>query len=112
MLFRIACYYLLLGVEQFQERKLEESVEQLTVAYIVNQRLLEDPPIMANPKLKVNLLPVLRIRIHVFFGPPESGSISQRYGSGFRIRLRIRILLSLSENSKKNLDFYCFVTSF
>ncbi len=55
-LCRIACYYLLLGVEQFQERKLEESVEQLTVAYIVNQRLLEDPPIMANPKLKVNLL--------------------------------------------------------
>jgi hypothetical protein len=55
MLCRIACYYLLLGVEQFQERKLEESVEQLTVAYIVNQRLLEDPPIMANPKLKVNL---------------------------------------------------------
>ncbi len=54
MLCRIACYYLLLGVEQFQERKLEESVEQLTVAYIVNQRLLEDPPIMANPKLKVN----------------------------------------------------------
>ncbi len=26
--------------------------------------------------------------------------------------LRIRILLSLSKNSKKNLDFYCFVTSF
>ncbi len=36
------------------------------------------------------------------FGPPGSGSgsISQRYG---------RILVSLSE---KNLDFYCFVTSF
>ncbi len=26
--------------------------------------------------------------------------------------IRIRILLSLSKNSKKNLDFYCFVTSF
>ncbi len=76
MLCRIACYYLLLGVEQFQERKLEESVEQLTVAYIVNQRLLEDPPIMANPKLKVNLLPVLRI--HDILG---------------WIRIRIRILL-------------------
>jgi hypothetical protein len=24
----------------------------------------------------------------------------------------IRILLSFSKNSKKNLDFYCFVTSF
>jgi hypothetical protein len=37
-----------------------------------------------------------------FFGPPGSGSISQR----------IRILLSSSKNSKKNLDSYCFVTSF
>jgi hypothetical protein len=27
------------------------------------------------------------------------------------IRLRIRILLSLSKNSKKNIDSYCFVTS-
>ncbi len=33
-----------------------------------------------------------------FFGPPGSGSGS--------------ISLSLSKNSKKNLDFYCFVTSF
>jgi hypothetical protein len=65
MLCRIACYYLLLGVEQFQERKLEESVEQLTVAYIVNQRLLEDPPIMANPKLKVNLRQFSEISVFV-----------------------------------------------
>ncbi len=64
-LCRIACYYLLLGVEQFQERKLEESVEQLTVAYIVNQRLLEDPPIMANPKLKVNLFHISEIAVLV-----------------------------------------------
>jgi hypothetical protein len=99
---------------------------------------------------------------HVF-GPPGSGSISQRYGSGsgsgsfyhqakkikktliptalrllfdflslkmiymflqsgsippsevwIRIRLRIRIwiLLSPSKKSKKNLDSYCFATSF
>ncbi len=43
-------------------------------------------------------------------GPPGSGSgsISQRYGSGSGIR----ILLALSKNSKKNLDFYCFVTYF
>jgi len=53
LLRRIACYYLRLGVEQFQERNFEESVEQLTVAYIVNQRLLEDPPLIVNPKLKV-----------------------------------------------------------
>ncbi len=41
----------------------------------------------------------------VCFGPPESGSesVSQRYrsGSGYG---RIRILLSSSKNSKKNLD--------
>ncbi len=44
---------------------------------------------------------------HVF-GPPGSGSesTSQRY-----LWIRLRILLSLSKNSKKNLDFYCFVTS-
>ncbi len=46
------------------------------------------------------------------FGPPGSGSrfISQRYGSGSGSG--IRILLSSSKNSKKNLDSYCFVTSF
>jgi hypothetical protein len=44
-----------------------------------------------------------------------SGSISQRYGSGSfyqaKIVIRIRILLSSSKNSKKNLDCYRFVTS-
>jgi hypothetical protein len=39
-----------------------------------------------------------------------SGSINQRYGSGSGSG--IRILISLSKNSKKNLDIYCFVTSF
>jgi hypothetical protein len=33
------------------------------------------------------------------FGPPGSGSVCQRYESGS------------TENSKKNLDFYCFVIS-
>jgi hypothetical protein len=40
-------------------------------------------------------------------GPPGSGSLSQR-----RIRIRPRILLSSCKNSKKNLDSYCFVTTF
>jgi hypothetical protein len=39
---------------------------------------------------------------HVF-RPPESGSVSQRYGSG-----PAPILLSLGKISKKNLDFYFF----
>ena len=38
------------------------------------------------------------------FGPPGSGSISQRYGSGS--------FNHLSKISKKNLDSCCFVTSF
>jgi hypothetical protein len=40
------------------------------------------------------------------FGPPVSGSVSQE------LRIRIRLLLSSNKNSKKNLDSYCFVTSF
>jgi hypothetical protein len=43
---------------------------------------------------------------HVF-GPPGSG-----FGLIREVWIRIRILLSLSKNRKKNLDFYCFVTSF
>jgi hypothetical protein len=39
-----------------------------------------------------------------FYGPPGSGSTSQT--------VWIRILLSSSKNFKKNLDSYCFVTSF
>jgi hypothetical protein len=39
------------------------------------------------------------------FGPPGSGSISQRW-----IRIRIWNLLTLSKNSNITLDFSCFVT--
>jgi hypothetical protein len=47
---------------------------------------------------------------HVF-GPPGSGSgsISQ---TEVWIWIRIWILLTLNKNSKKTLDFHCFVTSF
>jgi hypothetical protein len=41
------------------------------------------------------------------FGPPVSGS--EFRGS---VWIRTRILLSTSKNRKKNLDSYCFVTSF
>ncbi len=47
-------------------------------------------------------LPVFQIRIHrihMFLGLPDQ-------------EVWNRILLSLSKNSKKNLDSYCFVTSF
>jgi hypothetical protein len=46
------------------------------------------------------------------FEPPGSRYISQRHGSGSCSGIRIRILLSLSKYNKKNLDFYCLVTSF
>jgi hypothetical protein len=50
----------------------------------------------------------IRIRIHqihVFLGLPYPGPF-------VRGTVWIRILLSASKNSKKNLDSYCFVTSF
>ncbi len=43
------------------------------------------------------------------FGPPGSGSISKVW---IQLLIRIWILLTRSKNSKKTLDFYCFVTSF
>ncbi len=55
------------------------------------------------------LVPVLRPGSvgSVCFGPPGSGSVST-----YEVQIRLRILLSSSKNSKKNLDSYCFVTSF
>ncbi len=41
-----------------------------------------------------------------------SGSTGSTCFWASRIRIRIRILISLSKNSKRNLDLYCFVTSF
>ncbi len=49
----------------------------------------------------------IRIRIHriyMFWGLPDPDPSE--------VWIRIRIHLSLSKYSKKNLDFYCFVTSF
>jgi hypothetical protein len=46
------------------------------------------------------------------FGSPGSGSVSMRYRYRYTDPDWIRILLSSSKNSKKNLDSYCFVTSF
>ncbi len=57
---------------------------------------------------------VLRIRInriHMFLGllDPDMYPLVELW---IPSRIPIRILLSLSKNSKKNLYFYCFVTSF
>ena len=48
---------------------------------------------------------------HVF-GPPRSGSISQRYGSGSGSCSGSGSFYHHAKNSKKNLDSYYFVTLF
>ncbi len=47
--------------------------------------------------------PVTVLRIRMFLGLLDLDPL---------LEVWIRILLSLSKNSKKNLDSYCFVTSF
>jgi hypothetical protein len=49
----------------------------------------------------------IRIRIHMFLGFLDPDPDPRVRGT-----LWIRILISSSKNSKKNLDFYCFVTLF
>jgi hypothetical protein len=50
-------------------------------------------------------------RIHVFLGLLDPDRDPDPLVRGM-IQIRIWILLTLSKNSKKNLDFSCFVTSF
>jgi hypothetical protein len=53
----------------------------------------------------------ISVVFHQFETGVRSGAIrSQVHPPVLRIRIRIRILLSISKISKKNLDFYCFVT--
>merc|ERR1712130_470951 len=42
--FRIAVNYFVLGVEKYTENQHEEALELLTVSYIVNDRIGEEPP--------------------------------------------------------------------
>jgi hypothetical protein len=50
----------------------------------------------------------MRIRIHMFLGllDPDPDPLVR----ASEVWILIQILLSLSKYSKKNLDFYCFVT--
>lgn len=50
--FRIAVNYFVLGVEKYTENLLEEALELLTVSYVVNEKVAEDPPFTQCP-LKV-----------------------------------------------------------
>lgn len=42
--FRIAVNYFVLGVEKYTENQQEEALELLTVSYVVNERIGEEPP--------------------------------------------------------------------
>jgi len=42
--FRIVVNYFVLGVENYTENVLEESLELLTVSYVVNEKITEEPP--------------------------------------------------------------------
>jgi len=50
--FRIACNYFVVGVEKYTENCLEEALELLTTSYIVNEKILEDPPSTQMPQMK------------------------------------------------------------
>ena len=43
----------MLGVEKYTENLLEEALQLLTVSYVVNERIGEEPPTAHNPPCKV-----------------------------------------------------------
>ncbi len=53
-----------------------------------------------------------RIRIHMFLGLPDPDPLVRGMDPDPDLRILIRILLSSCKNSKKNLDFFYFVTLF
>ena len=57
--FRIACYYFVLGVDRYNETKVEDSVQLLTTSYIVNKKILDDPPHCNHSETKVGTTNVL-----------------------------------------------------
>lgn len=52
--YRIAVHYFVLGVEKYEDNKFEEALELLTVSYVVNEKILEDPPEAKVPSNKVD----------------------------------------------------------
>ena len=51
--FRIACNYFVLGVERYTDRMLEEALDLLTMSYIVNEKIVDEAPAVANNNYKV-----------------------------------------------------------
>ncbi len=54
----------------------------------------------------------IRIRIHMFLGLLDPDQLVRGMDPDTDTAPDPEPVLSLSKNSKKNLDFYCFVTSF
>jgi len=51
--FRIACNYYVVGVEKYTDNCLEEALELLTTSYVVNEKILEDPPSTHMSSMKI-----------------------------------------------------------
>jgi hypothetical protein len=105
--------------------------KKFTMRVVIEERVFEG----LGTSKKLAKQAVLRIRIHMFlglldpdpsargmdpdpdppdphvFGPPRSGSISQRYGS-YGSGSGSESFYHQAKKSKKNLDSYYFVTSF
>ena len=64
-ILRIAVNYFVLGVERYTENQHEEALELLTVSYIVNDRIGEDPPNMPIPGNKMMKLRGLMKHFHL-----------------------------------------------
>ncbi len=80
----------------------EQARRLLPSVLLVQESRLQKVESMIHHKLTLNnITAVFRIRIHMFLGLPVSDLL-----------VWIRILLSSSKTSKKNLDSSCFVTSF
>ena len=62
---RIAVNYFVLGVEKYTENQHEEALELLTVSYIVNDRIGEEPPNMPTPANKMMKLRGLMKHFHL-----------------------------------------------
>ena len=64
-MYRIAVNYFVLGVEKYTENQHEEALELLTVSYIVNDRIGEEPPSMPTPANKMMKLRGLMKHFHL-----------------------------------------------
>ena len=51
--FRIVVNYFVLGVDKYTENLVEDALELLTISYVVNEKIIEDPPVINTKDCKV-----------------------------------------------------------